>query len=309
MQWCLSKDGGEAGHETDGAPAIVEEPAQVCAFCRGKGEKPAGSQCSVCRGKGRVEIRPPAVKCALCKGRGEERPRGNVTCNACRGKGYVTVTPPMQKGGSCRGTGRQRGSLLACITCHGAGVVSISPQKTQAVASSRPGPAARPAFTFRIGEQPLSTGGRRATVPGTAARRMQASSAAVAGTPTVLANELEILRLYARAFLTGERIILTDAARRTPAYTKLLKESLIKKGLLRPNGWRKLEITDRGLQVVRKRGRVEAAGHGSHPAARGAEKADEGDATPTDPAKAVVPAQAPAASNDNGLQWSALRGA
>ena len=139
MRWRSLKDDSETGGASDAAGAILEEPIQTCAFCRGKGEKPAGAQCSVCRGKGTVEIRPPAVRCALCKGRGEERPRGNVTCNACRGKGYVTVKPPIQKCASCRGTGRQRSSLLACLACRGAGVVSTGANRTETVGISTSG--------------------------------------------------------------------------------------------------------------------------------------------------------------------------
>ena len=307
MQWHSLKDGNETGRQTDAVRAIVEEPVQTCAFCRGKGEKPAGSQCSVCHGRGTVEIRPPAVKCALCKGRGEERPRGNVTCNACRGKGYVTVTPPVQKCASCRGTGRQRSSLLTCIACRGAGVVSTGPQKTDTVAVSRLGPAPRPAFSFRIGEQP-STGGKRTTVPGRAARRMATSPTAIAHAPTVLASELEILRLYARASLTGEQIILSDAARRTPAYVKLLKGSLIKKGLLRQNGPGKSEITDRGLEVVRKRGGVETVEDDSSVAAIRIAKGEEADRPPAQNPKADAPIRLPAASREEGLRWTALRG-
>ena len=306
MQWRLSRNDKETGRESDTVRVIVEEPIQTCAFCRGKGEKPSGSRCSVCHGKGTVEIHPPAVRCALCKGRGEERPRGNVTCNACRGKAYITIRPPIQKCASCSGTGRQRGSLLACIACRGAGVVSICPRKTETAAVSTEQRAPRPAFTFRIGEQPPSAGGRTASVAGAAARRMPASPTAVTGAPAVLASELEVLRLYARAFLTGERIILSDAARRTPAYVQLLKGSLIKKGLLRRSDSRRFEIADRGLKMVCKHEGVEAAEHGDHLAARGSQKVNEEDPVPAGPTKLGIPARVPSASRDNGLRWTTL---
>ena len=309
MQWRSWGNDSGSGRESDTARAIVEEPVHACAFCRGKGEKPAGSRCSVCRGKGTVEIRPPAVKCALCKGRGEERPRGNVTCNACRGKGYITVTAPVQKCASCRGTGRQRSSLLACLVCRGAGVVSISQRKTETAAPSTGGPAPRPAFSFRIGEQPPSTGSRRATVPRATARKMQASPTAVADTSAVLASELEILRLYARASLAGERIILTDAARRTPAYVNLLKGSLIEKGLLRQNGPRKFEITERCLKVIRKRGGVETMEDNSKRlAAPKSAETEEREWPPHDAPKVGTSAAKPSISDGNALRWTTLRG-
>ncbi len=294
MQWHSLNNNNETARESDTACEIIEEPIQACAFCRGKGEKPAGSQCSVCRGKGTVEIRPPAVKCALCKGRGEERPRGNVTCNACRGKGYISVTLPIQKCASCRGTGRQRGSRLACITCRGAGVVSIAPRKTGTVMVTAQREAPRPVFTLRIGEQP-STGDRRAAVASAAVRRAPSKSASGAGVPAVAASELEILRLYVRASLTGERIVLSEASRRTPAYVKLLQESLIKKGLLRRTDLRKLQVTDRGMQVVRKRGGVETVKDSSRLAARESEIGNERDL-------ALV------ASPENSLRWATIRG-
>jgi len=303
MQWRPVKDDKDSSRGTGAAYAIIEDPVQPCAFCRGKGEKPAGSKCSVCRGKGTVEIRPPAVRCALCKGRGEERPRGNVTCNACRGKGYVTVKPPVEKCASCRGTGRQRGSRLACIACHGAGVVSVKPRGEETKAVSVGGRAPRPAFTFRIGEQP-SIGNRKA---GAAGMRIPAGSTA-AHLPAVLASELEILRLYARASL-GERIVLSREARRTPAYLNLLQKSLIKKGLLRGAGSHRLQITDRGLQVVRKRGGIQPVEQRA-----GAPAPEPVEPKPADlpPAIALeVPAPTPVPSDawENGLRWTALRGA
>lgn len=309
MQWRSLKEDNGTGRETGAAYEIIKEPVQPCAFCRGKGEKPAGSQCSVCRGKGTVQIRPPAVKCALCKGRGEERPRGNVTCNACRGKGFVTVAPPIQKCASCRGTGRQRGSRLACITCHGAGVVSVNPQETRAAATSRGGPTPRPAFAFRIGEQP-SIGGRKAAVASAAARRAPAGSTAGAdpgASGGTLASELEILRLYARASL-GERVVLSKAARRTPAYVKLLQKSLVKKGLLRHAGSRRLQITDHGLQAVRIRGGVETVKDGDKPAAPESPKKDQADRPPADALKVPAPAPMPSTTRGIGLRWTVLSG-
>jgi len=301
MQWQPGKVDEDTSRGTGAAYAIVEDPVQPCAFCRGKGEKPAGSQCSVCRGKGTVEVRPPAVKCALCKGRGEQRPRGNVTCSACRGKGYITVTPPVQKCASCRGTGRQRGSRLACIACHGAGVVSVKPRGAMREAVSVGGRAPRPAFTIRIGEQP-STGNRKASAASAAARRVPADSTAD-HIPVVLASELEILRLYARASL-GERVVLSRAARRTPAYLNLLQKSLIKKGLLRRAGSNKLQITDRGLQAVRKRGGIQPVEQRAGAPARKPVEPEPADLPP-----ATASAPVPSDAWENGLRWTALRGA
>ncbi len=301
MQWRPVKDDKDSSRGTGAAYAIIEDPVQACAFCRGKGEKPAGSKCSVCRGKGTVEIRPPAVRCALCKGRGEERPRGNVTCNACRGKGYVTVKPPVEKCASCRGTGRQQGSRLTCIACRGAGVVSVKPRGEETKAVSVGGRVPRPAFTFRIGEQP-STGNRRAATASAAARRVAAGSTA-AHLPAVLASELEILRLYARASL-GERIVLSREARHTPAYVNLLQKSLIKKGLLRGAGSRRCQITDTGLQVVRKRGGIETVEKDDRTAGPEALEQNQVDRPP-----ATASAPVPSDAWENGLRWTALRGA
>lgn len=128
-----------------------------------------------------------------------------------------------------------------------------------------------------------------------AVRRFPRSPDAVADIPAVLASELEILRLYVRASLTGERIVLSEASRRTPAYVKLLQESLIKKGLLRQTDSRKLQITDRGMQVVHKRGGVQTAEDSSRPAARQFERGKERDL-------------APVASPENGLRWATIRG-
>lgn len=306
MQWRLST-GNDTGGESNAARMVIEETVQPCAFCRGKGEKPAGSKCSVCGGKGLVEIRPPAVRCALCKGRGEERPRGNVTCNACRGKGYVAVTPPIERCASCRGTGRQRGSRLACTTCRGAGVVTVQAHRTQTTAASSAGRLPRPAFALRIG-QPPPTGNRRPAVLSPAVGRTPASAGAVAHDPAVLASELEILRLYARALLTGERIILSEASRRSPAYVKLLKGSLIKKGLLRPNGSRKFEITELGLEALRKRGGLEFVERPS--SARGLESTREVQPgrSPAGAVRRPTGVVASSASRESGLRWTTVRG-
>jgi len=301
MQWRPGKDDEDTSRGTGAAYAIVEDPVRPCAFCRGKGEKPVGSQCPVCRGKGTVEIRPPAVRCALCKGRGEQRPRGNVTCSACRGKGYITVTPPLEKCASCRGTGRQPGSRLACIACHGAGVVSAKPRGAMREAVSVGGRTPRPASTSRIGEQP-STGNRKASAASAAAGRVPAGSTAD-HIPAVLASELEILRLYALAPF-GKRVVLSKATRRTPAYVNLLQKSLIKKGLLRGAGSHRLRITDRGLQVVRRRGGIQPAEQRA-----GAPAPEPVEPEPADLPPATASAPVPSDALENGLRWTALRGA
>lgn len=307
MQWRSLKSDNEAGGATDAARLMTEEPTQVCAFCRGKGEKPAGARCPVCRGKGTVEIRPPAVKCALCKGRGEERPRGNVTCNACRGTGYISVAPPIQKCASCRGTGRQRSSRLACTVCRGAGMVGAARHEMATAPLSTRGPSPRPAFTLRIGEPP-PTGNAGPGLRNRAARSTPAGHSHVEHVPSVLASELEILRLYARASCTGERIILSDSARRTPAYVKVLQKGLIEKDLLRKAGPRKLEITHRGLQVAGKIDGDEAVKRSSGPGAPRSAEQGEGGPVGAGAAGHTAPAAAASGSPQNGVRWSPLGG-
>jgi len=130
----------------------------------------------------------------------------------------------------------------------------------------------------------------------------------VAHEPAVLASELEILRLYARALLTGERIILSDASRRSPAYIKLLKGSLMKKGLLRPNGSRKVEITEAGLELLRKRDGLEFVERSPvirAPASRSEDRSTRSPARAANTPSAAIASSAPVAS---GLRWTALRG-
>ncbi|MDA2929847.1 hypothetical protein MYX84_07870 [Acidobacteria bacterium AH-259-O06] len=104
---------------------LFREEVYDCAFCKGTGEKPRGAVCPTCKGKKRVHFTPPVVKCAACKGRGEEQPRTNITCAPCRGKGWIAVREPVEKCQSCRGRGKTSGSNLPCVTCKGAGVVTM----------------------------------------------------------------------------------------------------------------------------------------------------------------------------------------
>ncbi len=108
---------------------ILHQEIYSCAFCKGTGERPAGSKCPVCKGKEKVHVRPPTVVCALCKGTGEEQPRSALTCSACKGKGIVSVQEPIKTCPTCNGRGRQIGSNLYCISCKGTGVVTVKTGK------------------------------------------------------------------------------------------------------------------------------------------------------------------------------------
>lgn len=104
---------------------ILPERVFYCAFCRGKGLKPAGSVCPVCRGQGTVTVDPSAVMCAYCKGSGQEKPRSNITCTCCKGIGIVHVTEPIEVCEHCHGRGAEPTNKLPCGKCHGAGVVTV----------------------------------------------------------------------------------------------------------------------------------------------------------------------------------------
>ena len=93
-----------------------------CAFCGGRGERPAGSLCSICGGSGRVSVEPPVVACAFCRGRGKVSRGSNVTCTSCKGYGVISVMEPIEVCSLCRGKGKQKGANLACIRCKGSGV-------------------------------------------------------------------------------------------------------------------------------------------------------------------------------------------
>lgn len=138
MEWDLNEEGSEWAWEpvaTSGRAysrktgQILRQEIYDCAFCKGTGERPAGSKCPVCKGKGTVRVKPPAVTCALCKGRGEEQPRSALTCSACRGKGVVSVQEPIKICPTCNGRGRQIGSNLYCMSCKGSGVVTVKTGK------------------------------------------------------------------------------------------------------------------------------------------------------------------------------------
>jgi len=108
---------------------ILRQQVYDCAFCKGIGQRPAGSSCPVCKGRETVRVQPPAVMCAFCKGRGEEIPRSTITCSVCKGKGVVSVVEPIKICPTCRGRGRSIGSSLYCMTCKGKGVVTVKTAK------------------------------------------------------------------------------------------------------------------------------------------------------------------------------------
>ena len=105
---------------------LLQDTTYQCAFCRGQGERPAGTVCPVCRRSGVVSLDPPVVICAYCHGRGEIPPRSGITCTVCKGKGKVSVKEPIQTCPRCRGRGRKIGAALHCLQCRGVGVVSVN---------------------------------------------------------------------------------------------------------------------------------------------------------------------------------------
>ena len=105
---------------------LLYDATYECAFCRGRGERPAGATCPVCRRSGTVSFEPPVVTCGYCHGRGEVPARSGITCPVCKGKGKVSVKEPIQICRSCRGRGRKSGSALYCIRCRGVGAISVS---------------------------------------------------------------------------------------------------------------------------------------------------------------------------------------
>jgi len=119
---------------------ILRQEIYDCAFCKGAGEGPPGSKCPVCKGKGKVRVKPPAVVCAFCNGRGKDKPRTALTCSVCRGKGLVSVQEPIKTCPACGGRGRQIGSALYCMSCKGAGVITVKTGKEgDRVTVRRPG--------------------------------------------------------------------------------------------------------------------------------------------------------------------------
>ncbi|MBC8284919.1 MAG: hypothetical protein H8E32_13970 [Nitrospinae bacterium] len=104
---------------------ILTEEVYDCGFCRGKGQKPAGSVCPVCRGQGTMKVDPPAVMCAYCKGKGQEKPRSNITCTCCKGSGIVRVNEPIEVCEHCKGRGAEPTNKLPCGKCRGSGVITV----------------------------------------------------------------------------------------------------------------------------------------------------------------------------------------
>ena len=123
-----AKDGGTYGRAGK-VGQLLRQQVYDCGFCKGTGQRPAGSSCPVCKGRETVRVQPPAVICAFCKGRGEEIPRSTITCSVCRGKGVVSVVEPIKICPTCRGRGRTIGSSLYCMTCKGKGVVTVKTAK------------------------------------------------------------------------------------------------------------------------------------------------------------------------------------
>ena len=133
-----AKNGGTYGRAGK-VGQLLRQQVYDCGFCKGTGQRPAGSSCPVCKGRETVRVQPPAVICAFCKGRGEEIPRSTITCSVCRGKGVVSVVEPIKICPTCRGRGRAIGSSLYCMTCKGKGVVTVKMAKEgEAPAIRRP---------------------------------------------------------------------------------------------------------------------------------------------------------------------------
>lgn len=109
---------------TSGPAELLHESHLLCSFCKGKGERPAGTKCPVCRGTGAITLKPPVVVCGFCKGRGSKEARNYVTCLVCRGRGYVEVDEGAITCATCRGRGKEPGTSLYCKACKGKGVVS-----------------------------------------------------------------------------------------------------------------------------------------------------------------------------------------
>ena len=104
---------------------LSHERVYACAFCRGEGEKPAGTLCIVCKRKGTVRVfRPPTAVCAFCKGEGENQPETLLPCEACNGKGVISVMEPVEVCPNCHGNGREPTNRSVCATCRGAGVIT-----------------------------------------------------------------------------------------------------------------------------------------------------------------------------------------
>lgn len=131
-----AKDGGTYGRAGK-VGQLLRQQVYDCGFCKGTGQRPAGSSCPVCKGRETVRVQPPAVICAFCKGRGEEIPRSTITCSVCKGKGVVSVVEPIKICPTCRGRGRAIGSSLYCMTCKGKGVVTVKTVKEGEVPAIR----------------------------------------------------------------------------------------------------------------------------------------------------------------------------
>src|SRR4051812_5277539 len=101
-----------------------------CAFCQGRGTDPfcvmsERSVCSSCQGTCEVTVPVPHVRCAYCGGSGSYK---TYRCSVCSGTGVVPETEgPTIVCPECRGRAADASSGLACLRCHGRGIV---PDKT-----------------------------------------------------------------------------------------------------------------------------------------------------------------------------------
>lgn len=111
----------------------VAQPIEVvCAFCGGRGKDPFHlmsplSTCQVCSGLGERILAAPVRRCAYCGGTGVH-PHSRMVCMTCRGAGQVSVPAHTAVCPGCRGSGREADhhfadSVLACSICGGKGVV------------------------------------------------------------------------------------------------------------------------------------------------------------------------------------------
>ncbi len=127
---------------TSGPAELLYESHLLCSFCKGKGERPAGTRCPVCHGTGAIVLKPPVVVCAFCKGRGSKEARNYVTCLVCRGRGYVEVDEGAITCATCRGRGKEPGTNLYCKGCKGKGVVTPHRSDTGGAPQTRASPTA-----------------------------------------------------------------------------------------------------------------------------------------------------------------------
>jgi DnaJ-class molecular chaperone len=106
-----------------------------CAFCNGTGKDPFDlmsplSTCQACSGEGRRVLTAPVRRCAYCKGTGVH-PHSRMVCMTCRGAGQVTVpekavTCPGCGGSGCESDHDFHDSVLSCTVCGGKGVVDLA---------------------------------------------------------------------------------------------------------------------------------------------------------------------------------------